>query len=210
MIELNIVNLGKYTEGKDVSALIKLPTTKEKIQDTFVKIGIAEYINGEYKPGKKEIYRGDTYIYEEYAIHDYQCSISGIEIGEHENIFKLNELALELDKCTNESRKFIEALLDLGIADSNTVLESGVEKTLEGYYFFEVDSKYDKQYELGDLFARLNGIDKAMGDFYAYFDRIRYGRDLEMMGADVTDKGIVVVDSTTMSTICKKNILFEI
>lgn len=204
MIELNIVNLGKYTEGKHVSTLIKLPTTKEKIQDAFVRIGIAEYVNGVYKQGKEEIYKGNTYTYEEYAIHDYMCSISGIEIREYENIFKLNKLALELDKCTNEKREFIEALLDLGLVDLDFILENGVEESLSGYFFFRVDSSYDKQYELGDLFAKLNGIDKAMGEFYTYFDRIRYGRDLEMMGVDVTDKGIVVVDSATMSAISKK------
>lgn len=78
MIKLYIANLGKYNEGMLKGGYISLPFTDEEFQEFLTEtVGINEE-------------------YEEYAIHDYESKIEQLNIGEYENISKLNELIEEI------------------------------------------------------------------------------------------------------------------
>ena len=105
-IKIYIANLGKYNEGYLVGEWIDLPATEEEFEELFVRIKVGYYNeDGEYVAGYAEGYS----FYEEVAIHDYETEISGLEIGEYDNIQKLNELAEELERA---DLKVIEAIIE--------------------------------------------------------------------------------------------------
>lgn len=76
-IKIALTNLGKYNEGELVYKWVELPATDEELTAAFEEIGINEQ-------------------YEEFFISDYEAPL-GIQVGEYENIEKLNELAEALE-----------------------------------------------------------------------------------------------------------------
>jgi Antirestriction protein (ArdA) len=76
-IRIALTNLGKYNEGELVYTWLELPATDEDIQEALEKIGI------------------DGVRYEEYFISDYEAPF---EIGEYENIDKLNYIADRIEE----------------------------------------------------------------------------------------------------------------
>ena len=70
MLKIYIANLGKYNEGELVGKWVELPC--EDLDEVL-----------------KEIEVVDGTAYEEYAIHDYESDIEGLNIGEYDNIFSL-------------------------------------------------------------------------------------------------------------------------
>ncbi|TCK01377.1 UNVERIFIED_ORG: antirestriction protein ArdA [Anoxybacillus amylolyticus] len=70
MLEVYIVNLGKYNEGELVGTWLKLPATEREIQDAFVKIGIGRYTEHGYRHGVEV----DGVFYEEYQIFDWEAN----------------------------------------------------------------------------------------------------------------------------------------
>ena len=78
--------MGKYNEGELVGEWVKFPTTYEKLQETFQRIGI----------GQEDDF---GYVYEEWFITDYDCYVGGLydKLGAYSNIAELNYLASKLD-----------------------------------------------------------------------------------------------------------------
>ena len=60
-----ITNLGKYNEGELVGEWVKFPTTPEKLQEVFERIGI----------GSADDFGNP---YEEWFITDYDCYVDGL------------------------------------------------------------------------------------------------------------------------------------
>ena len=92
MINIYVVNLYKYTCGKDSGQWITLPMKEEELKEKIKKI------------------LGNN---EECAIHDYE--IQGkleFEISEYENIFDLNNLADELINLTEHDINKINAIIE--------------------------------------------------------------------------------------------------
>jgi len=94
MINVFITNLGKYNEGYLIGEWIALPIDPEELQEAFKRI----LINEEY---------------EEYFITDYETDLP-IDIGEYENVFRLNEMAEELSELTDYELKKYKAILEAG------------------------------------------------------------------------------------------------
>ena len=91
LVSVFITNLGKYNEGQLVGKWIDLPMDEEELNNSFKEIGINEE-------------------YEEYFITDYE-SECGIEIGEYENIYELNN---KLEELENEDIEKVKAMFESG------------------------------------------------------------------------------------------------
>lgn len=108
--EIYIANLGKYNEGELVGKWIELPFTHQQLLETLEEIGINEE-------------------YEEFAIHDYSLEIE-YEVGEYENISKLNE-NFKMIKDNNLDTTELNAILEAGYS-----LKEAITKMVEGSYNF--------------------------------------------------------------------------
>lgn len=109
MLKVYVANLGKYNEGELVGEWLNLPATDEEIETCMQNIKVA---------------KGSTY--EEYAIHDYECDIDGVEISEYMPLDYANELAERLESI-NDTEAF-SALLDYHsgfISDALDTYENG-------------------------------------------------------------------------------------
>ena len=85
--EAFVTNLGKYNEGELVGEWVKFPTTPEKLQEVFERIGI----------GSQDEFGS---VYEEWFITDYDCYMDGLydNLGEYESLDELNYLASKLEE----------------------------------------------------------------------------------------------------------------
>lgn len=90
MLKIYIANLGKYNEGELVGKWVELPC--EDLDEVL-----------------KEIEVVDGTAYEEYAIHDYESDIEGLNIGEYDNIFSLNEIAEKLNELSDYGRRLVNS-----------------------------------------------------------------------------------------------------
>lgn len=197
MINIYIANLGKYNEGELVGEWLSLPCSEEELQETFVNIGVATMVNGEYSHGKVET-DDDGYetFYEEYAIHDYECDIDAIKIGEYSSIDRLNSLASIFNELDEGNKKEFEALLELGYVDIDDIKDSGdVRLKLENYCFGEIDGSVgNTDLALGYLMADMNSLDTELEKLgiEGYFDYEAYGRDCRFNGTTVASNNIVI------------------
>lgn len=169
MIKIYIANLGKYNEGELVGAWVELPITEEELNKVFAEIKLGYFDNdGNYHHG----YFGNGSFYEEFAIHDYECDIDGVEISEWANIWELNELAEMLEKTDEYDRKIIESCLEVYGGDVSDYVDKTDDYTLlEG-----VETDYD----LGYYYVEEAGIYslESLGSLRNYIDYERFGRDL--------------------------------
>jgi antirestriction protein len=154
MINLYIANLGKYNEGELVGAWVRLPVTKDELDRIL----------------KEEVKINE--MYEEWAIHDYECDIDGVEISEWADIWKLNEIAAILEKADEYDRKIIESCLEVFGGEISDYVDTINEYTLlEG-----VNTNYDLGYyyvEEAGIYSR-----KSLGSLRNYIDYERFGRDI--------------------------------
>jgi antirestriction protein len=154
MIKIYIANLGKYNEGELVGAWVRLPVTKDELDRIL----------------KEEVKINE--MYEEWAIHDYECDIDGVEISEWADIWKLNEIAAILEKADEYDRKIIESCLEVFGGEISDYVDTINEYTLlEG-----VNTNYDLGYyyvEEAGIYSR-----KSLGSLRNYIDYERFGRDI--------------------------------
>ena len=138
MIKLYLANLGKYNEGVLKGAWIELPYTQEELEEKFVEIGIAHYdAEGNYVPYVVETdEKGYEYMYEEYAIHDYETDLD-IPINEYSSLSNLNTIAENVDENDIE---YINVLLNNGDIGLRDLLEDTSKNILQGYTFIDLDS----------------------------------------------------------------------
>lgn len=196
MMNVYVANLGKYNEGKLVGEWLTLPATNEEIEEIMVKIGVAHYDeNGEFVPQKTEIENGIEYVYEEYAIHDYECDIEEIEIGEYSNLEKLNEIAEGLSEIDEYDLKCISALLELGYIDQKDILEKTIQDILDDYCFTELEEMGNTDMALGYAMVEGTDIERQLEELNisSYFDYESYGRDARYNGASVASNNIAIL-----------------
>lgn len=79
MLNIYLTNLGKYNEGELIGEWVKLPC--DDFEVVLKRIGISD------EPDENGRY------YEEYFITDYETDVSGLQIGEYDDLDELNELA---------------------------------------------------------------------------------------------------------------------
>jgi len=139
-----------------------------------VKIKVGHYNeDGEYVAGYEEGYS----FYEEVAIHDYETEISGLKIGEYDNIQKLNELAEELER---EDLETIEAIIEATGCD----LEDAIGRTdvifYKGYSMEDLAREYVEMMDLPEIALR-------------YFDYEAYARDYLHTDYYEVDNGVIYI-----------------
>lgn len=158
-MKIYLTNLGKYNEGELIGEWLELPATKEEIQKTLKNIGI----------GKE---------YEEYFITDYE-ETNGIELGEYENIYELNEKAETLAEHSDE---LIQAITESYTSDIDIIveiLENGSYTFYENMTLEEVAEQIvDECYDLPEIAQR-------------YFDYEKFARDLSFDGYNETTTGVI-------------------
>ena len=101
-LNIYVANLAEYNNGNLVGSWISLPIEKSDFKDFLKTIGNPE----------------------EYAIHDFDnnLGLDGLEIGEYENIDKLNALAERLSNIAPDEINIINALYE-ALGDFEGALE---------------------------------------------------------------------------------------
>lgn len=154
-----ITHLRKYTEGALVGEWLQFPTTREKLQETFQKIGL--------KDG------------EEYFISDYDMYVPGLSnvLGEYENLDELNYLALQLYRLSDYGYKVFEAAIDLG-ADADSLQQLiNLTYNLDVFTLYSDIEDYD---DLGRMYLEELSNIEVPDEIKDYIDYEAYGRDMSV------------------------------
>lgn len=178
MIKIYIANLGKYNEGELVGEWVTLPVTEKELQDVFcrIKLGFRDS-EGDYHHGyieKDE--NGCEYVYEEYAIHDYEAPF---EINEYVNIYKLNELAQQLEELEDYQKKEVELLLATNEVTFEESLDAVQGQGIEYKIYYNCTSMADVAYNIYEETGMINNIPEELQH---YIDWDRLGKDMEIEG----------------------------
>lgn len=152
MIKVFITNLAKYNEGYLIGDWVSLPPEDE----------LDEFIS--------EILGDD----EEYFITDYETEIP-IKVHEYGDVYRLNELADELDCLDEHEQKKIKALFEWGVYMD---LEEAIANVDNFILYEDILSEED----LGSYFIYDAGIYDIPENIKWYIDLERFGRDLAMNG----------------------------
>lgn len=155
-MKIYLTNLGKYNEGELIGEWVELPASQEELQKVFERIGINEE-------------------YEEYFITDYECDF--YEVGEYENIDKLNDIAERIKELDEEESKVVKALMqELGYT-----LDEAIKKVNNGDYriYYDCDDMADVAYQVVEECDYLNNASDIVA---RYFDYESFGRDLGIEG----------------------------
>ena len=152
-MKIFLTNLGKYNEGELVGEWVELPVSQGELQEVFDHIGINE----------------------EYFITDYECDL--YEVGEYENIDKLNDIAERIKKLDGEERNVVKAL----IQKLDYTLDEAIEKVNSGDYriYYDCDDMADVAYQIVE---ECGYLDNVPDDVARYFDYESFGRELEIEG----------------------------
>ena len=175
VIEAYVTNLGKYNEGQLVGEWVKFPVSKEEMSAVLDRIGIgAEY--------------------EEIFITDYDTSLYGVssQLGEYENLDKLNYLAGVIAELDASDREKYEAVLESGLS----LGQDGIDVLINLAYNldnYDMLPGVEDEDDLGRYYAELmygEDMEKKMGELANYIDFARYGSDCQINESGMfTDKG---------------------
>ena len=194
MIKLYLANLGKYNEGILKGEWVELPLSETELEEVMVNIGVAHYDNeGNFVPYVIETdEKGYEYVYEEYAIHDYETDLN-ISISEYSSLNDLNTVAeivedFELDQ--------VNALLDGGVIDMKDLIEGDLEEIMQNYSFIELEPNMNEEQEVGYAY-----VDEVCGGLEClskeilerYFDYEAFGRDILLSGEGFVSGNILVL-----------------
>lgn len=162
MLRIFLTNLGKYNEGELVGEWVDLPVNDD-FEEVLEKIGINEQ-------------------YEEWFITDYETDIPGFKVGEYDNIFKLNELAENLEALDEYDKEVIEAMLSEGYS-----FDDAMEKKDDCMVYHNCNDMTDVAMEYCEECGILDSIPENLRN---YFDYEAFGRDISFEGHFVfTDQG---------------------
>ena len=194
MIKLYLANLGKYNEGILKGEWVELPLSETELEEAMVNIGVAHYDKeGNFVPYVIETdENGYEYVYEEYAIHDYETDLN-ISISEYSSLNDLNTVAeivedFELDQ--------VNALLDGGVIDMKDLIEGDLEEIMQNYTFVELEPTMNEEQEVGYAY-----VDEVCGGLEClskeilerYFDYEAFGRDILLSGEGFVSGNILVL-----------------
>ena len=194
MIKLYLANLGKYNEGILKGEWVELPLSETELEEAMVNIGVAHYDNeGNFVPYVIETdENGYEYVYEEYAIHDYETDLN-ISISEYSSLNDLNTVAeivedFELDQ--------VNALLDGGVIDMKDLIEGDLEEIMQNYGFIELEPTMNEEQEVGyayvdEIYGGPEYLSKEILE--RYFDYEAFGRDILLGGEGFVSGNILVL-----------------
>ena len=194
MIKLYLANLGKYNEGILKGEWVELPLSETELEEVMVNIGVAHYDKeGNFVPYVIETdENGYEYVYEEYAIHDYETDLN-ISISEYSSLNDLNTVAeivedFELDQ--------VNALLDGGVIDMKDLLEGNINEIIQNYGFIELEPTMNEEQEVGyayvdEIYGGPEYLSKEILE--RYFDYEAFGRDILLSGDGFVSGNILVL-----------------
>ena len=175
VIEAYVTNLGKYNEGQLVGEWVQFPVSKEEMSAVLDRIGISAE-------------------YEEIFITDYDTSLYGVssQLGEYENLDKLNYLAGVIAELDASEREKYEAVLESGLS----LGQEGIDGLINLAYNldnYDMLPGIEDEDDLGRYYAGLmygEDMEKKMGELANYIDFARYGSDCQINESGMfTDKG---------------------
>lgn len=154
-VRIFLTNLGKYNEGELIGQWLKLPCSEEEIKTTLINIGINRQ-------------------YEEYFITDFDNDI-GLQIGEYENLQKLNEIAEAINSLNDCDLLTLKAVIEHenpDISKMETILDNLDEYILYTDITDDRELGYYHIHESGDYNL------ESMGKLADYLDYETFGRNL--------------------------------
>ena len=194
MIKLYLANLGKYNEGILKGEWVELPLSETELEEVMVNIGVAHYDKeGNFVPYVIETdEKGYEYVYEEYAIHDYETDLN-ISISEYSSLDNLNAIAENVEKYELD---YVNALLDDGVIDMKDLIEGDLEEIMQNYSFIELEPNMNEEQEVGYAY-----VDEVCGGLEClskeilerYFDYEAFGRDILLSGEGFVSGNILVL-----------------
>lgn len=194
MIKLYLANLGKYNEGILKGEWVELPLSETELEEAMVNIGVAHYDNeGNFVPYVIETdENGYEYVYEEYAIHDYETDLN-ITISEYSNLDNLNTIAEKVEKYELD---YVNALLDDGVIDMKDLIEGDLEEIMQNYTFVELEPNMNEEQEVGyayvdEIYGGPEYLSKEILE--RYFDYEAFGRDILLGGEGFVSGNILVL-----------------
>lgn len=154
MINIYLTNLGKYNEGELVGKWVSLPTLNG-FDEHLEEIGINEH-------------------YEEWFITDYETDIPGLDIGEYDDIYELDEMAERLEDLDEEASEVIYAALENGNS-----FEQALEIYEKGDYriYYNCNDAEDVAHEVVE---ECGYLDQMPENLRFYFDYKAFARDLSI------------------------------
>ena len=194
MIKLYLANLGKYNEGILKGEWVELPLSETELEEAMVNIGVAHYDNeGNFVPYVIETdENGYEYVYEEYAIHDYETDLN-ISISEYSSLNDLNTVAeivedFELDQ--------VNSLLDDGAIGMKDLIEGDIEEIMQNHTFIELEPNMNEEQEVGyacvdEIYGGPEYLSKEILE--RYFDYEAFGRDVLLSGEGFVSGNILVL-----------------
>lgn len=194
MIKLYLANLGKYNEGILKGEWVELPLSETELEEAMVNIGVAHYDNeGNFVPYVIETdENGYEYVYEEYAIHDYETDLN-ITISEYSNLDNLNTIAENVEKYELD---YVNVLLDDGAIDMKDLIEGDLEEIMQNYTFVELEPNMNEEQEVGyayvdEIYGGPEYLSKEILE--RYFDYEAFGRDILLGGEGFVSGNILVL-----------------
>jgi antirestriction protein len=171
-MKIYLTNLGKYNEGELVGEWVELPASQEELEKVFERIGINEE-------------------YEEYFITDYECDL--YEVGEYENVDKLNDIAERIKELDEEGSKVVKAL----IQKLDYTLDETIDKVNSGDYMIynDCENMTDVAYQVVEECGYLENVPDNVA---RYFDYESFGRELGIGG------NYIFLDGSEVIEICQK------
>lgn len=167
-MKIFLTNLGKYNECELIGEWVELPVSQEELKKVFERIGINEE-------------------YEEYFITDYECDL--YEVGEYENIDKLNDIAERIKELAEEKSKVVKAL----IQKLDYTLYEAIDKVNSGDYMIynDCENMTDVAYQVVEECGYLENVPDNVA---RYFDYESFGRELEIEGNYIFLDGSEVIE----------------
>ncbi len=157
---------------------LKFPTTYEKLQETFRRIGI----------GQEDDF---GCVYEEWFITDYDCYVDGLydKLGEYANLDELNFLASKLDEMSqSDYDRFVAAM---GMGEYTGSMKDMI-NLCDNLDIYEVYPDVHDDDDLGRLYIDEYGSMSVPEHLKNYIDYEAYGRDVRFEeGGEYTDAGYV-------------------
>lgn len=194
MIKLYLANLGKYNEGILKGEWVELPLSETELEEVMVNIGVAHYDKeGNFVPYVIETdEKGYEYVYEEYAIHDYETDLN-ISISEYSSLDNLNAIAENVEKYELD---YVNVLLDDGAIGMKDLIEGDLEEIMQNHTFIELEPNMNEEQEVGyacvdEIYGGPEYLSKEILE--RYFDYEAFGRDILLSGEGFVSGNILVL-----------------
>ena len=194
MIKLYLANLGKYNEGILKGEWVELPLSETELEEVMVNIGVAHYDKeGNFVPYVIETdEKGYEYVYEEYAIHDYETDLN-ISISEYSSLDNLNAIAENVEKYELD---YVNVLLDDGAIGMKDLIEGDLEEIMQNHTFIELEPNMNEEQEVGyacvdEIYGGTEYLSREILE--RYFDYEAFGRDILLSGEGFVSGNILVL-----------------